>query len=128
MACPAPSRVSLPSVEPLSEKETLPLVTGTPEEVTVAVSVTVTVVEAGLGEALTDVVVEAAAVVVVTVTLQPPAMAPVSPVTSSTTNRFQVPLGSMPVKALEKVVSLEGDGAGPGNESGAPPGSVSDGL
>ena len=48
---------------------------------------------------------------------QPPAMAPVSPPVSSITYRRQTPLGSIPVNALARVVSADGDGAGEGYAS-----------
>ena len=97
-------------------KVTVPVVTGAPPLVTVAVKVTEVPVVDGFGEELTTVVVDAATSEVVIVTLHPPAIDPVSPVASSTTYRLHVPFGLVPVK-VPRVVADPGAGAGAGNES-----------
>ncbi len=78
---------------------TVPVVTGLPLLVTVAVKVTFVPVGDGFSEETTAVVVATAASSVVIVRLHPPPIEPVSPEASSTTNRLQVPLGLVPVKA-----------------------------
>ena len=90
---------------------TVPVVTGEPPSVTVAVNVTALPVWDGFADEATVVVVEAAAVVVI-VRLQPPLIVPTSPDASSTTYSCHVPLGLIPVKAPASVVCADGLGAG----------------
>ena len=99
---------------------TVPVVTGLPFEVTVAVNVTGVPVIDGLTELLTVVVVAAAPTAVVRVRVHPPAIEPTSPVASSTTNSCQLPLGAAFVNASAKVTAEDGAGAGAGKVSPAP--------
>ena len=104
---------------------TVPVVTGSPPLVTVAVKVTEVPVVDGFGDELTTVVVGSATSDVVIVTLHPPVIDPESPVASSTTYRLHVPLGLVPLN-VPRVVADPGAGAGAGNESAAgSPASVS---
>ena len=80
---------------------------------TVAVRVTGSPWSAGLGLAVSTVVVGAA---VWMVTHQPLAIEPVSPVASSNTQRLQVPLAALPLNVDSVVAELSG-GAGAGRDS-----------
>ena len=75
----------------------MPLATGLPPPVTVAVKVTLWPTVDGLGLAVSAVVVGTAEVMV---RHQPPLMLPLSPVASSLTHRLHVPLGDWPCFAM----------------------------
>ena len=89
----------------LSLKVTVPVVTGLPELVTVAVNVTLlsgAVVKEGFRLDKIVVTVGAATPPVI-VRLHPPEMTPTSPPASSTINSFHIPLGETPLNLLANV-------------------------
>ena len=131
MATPLALRAAAPQPlisVPLLAKSTVPVVTGEPELVTVAVNVTVWFdpeVNEGLGLDMRLVLVDAALAVAMLSDHPPSIPAPVpppSPSAFSVANNFHVPLGSKPLKVLARVAepvgaAFEKLGAGEGNVS-----------
>src|SRR5918998_5265463 len=117
VAWPEPSTGTLAAnVVVPSVKVTVPVVTGLPPLVTVAVKVTDWPVRDGFSDDVTPVLV-ATAPAVVMLSVHPPEMLPASGQASSRTYRLHVPFGSIPLNAA-RVVLPDGDGAGGGKASG----------